>query len=61
MKGHGDDDNNNIADTLAKAGAHIKDPIIVNHKFFYQQILGIVSWNNKHVIDRNGPKMLFNH
>ncbi|PKK60328.1 hypothetical protein RhiirC2_719193 [Rhizophagus irregularis] len=56
VKGHGDDDNNNIANTLAKAGAHIKDPIIVNHKFFYQQILGIVSWNNKHVIDHNVRK-----
>lgn len=47
---------NNKANELANAGAHIKDPIIVNHKFFHQNSLGLITWNNIFVIDRNVQK-----
>ncbi|PKC02332.1 hypothetical protein RhiirA5_504092 [Rhizophagus irregularis] len=56
IKGHSDNLWNNKADELANAGAHIKDPIIVNHKFFHQNSLGLITWNNISVIDRNVRK-----
>lgn len=56
VPGHSNNLYNDEADTLAKAGAHIREPIIINHKFFAHQSLGFASWNRLHVIDRNVRK-----
>ncbi|CAB4473563.1 unnamed protein product [Rhizophagus irregularis] len=56
VSGHSNNPHNDEADLLAKAGAHITEPIIVNHKFFSKQSLGFISWNRLHVIDRNVRK-----
>ncbi|PKK81004.1 hypothetical protein RhiirC2_767528 [Rhizophagus irregularis] len=56
VPGHSNNPYNDAADTLAKAGAHIIESIIINHKFFAQQSLGFASWNHLHVIDRNVRK-----
>lgn len=56
VTGHSSNAHNDEADRLAKSGAHLKEPIIINHKFFFKQTLGIVAWNNSHVIDRNVRK-----
>ncbi|GET60508.1 ribonuclease H-like domain-containing protein [Rhizophagus irregularis DAOM 181602=DAOM 197198] len=53
VEGHSDDYWNNKADELANGGSQIKDPIIVNHKFFQRKSLGFISWNNIYIIDRN--------
>ncbi|PKB98759.1 hypothetical protein RhiirA5_403839 [Rhizophagus irregularis] len=56
VSGHSNNPYNDEADLLAKAGAHITEPIIVNHKFFSKQSLGFISWNRLHVVDRNVRK-----
>ncbi|GBC32282.2 ribonuclease H-like domain-containing protein [Rhizophagus irregularis DAOM 181602=DAOM 197198] len=61
VTGHSSNAHNDEADRLAKSGAHLKEPIIINHKFFFKQTLGIVAWNNSHVIDRNVRKWLYYH
>lgn len=60
VEGHSDDYWNNKADELANGGSQIKDPIIVNHKFFQRKSLGFISWNNIYIIDRNGRIRPFN-
>ncbi|PKC05814.1 hypothetical protein RhiirA5_400724 [Rhizophagus irregularis] len=52
VSGHSNNPYNDEADSLAKAGAHIIEPIIVNHKFFSKQSL-VKQWESTLSITKN--------
>jgi hypothetical protein len=56
IKAHSNNKFNDQADSLAKAGRDLKDPILINHKFFQQSSLGLFNYNHIHVIDQDVRK-----
>lgn len=53
VNAHSNDEYNDQADALAKSGAHIPYPLIVNSKIFKDSSLGFIQWNDIYIIDRN--------
>ncbi|EXX51590.1 hypothetical protein RhiirA1_451592 [Rhizophagus irregularis] len=52
VKAYTNDKFNEYAGQLTKAGANIKDPIVINYKFFSDSSLGLIKWRDLYAVDQ---------